>query len=170
VAQPPRTEAPPAHRTLRSDLDRLRDRVPPLVLVGAAALIIVVIVVAAVLATRGGDGGEEAGVEPTSPPAAVEPEAQPPGEEPVAEPPAAAPTLSVPEDVTLQEGDEGQNVTTLQQALAQLGFLSEEPDGIFGEQTRVAVEGFQQSAGLEVDGVVGPGTAAAINEALAGAG
>ncbi len=52
----------------------------------------------------------------------------------------------------------------------QLGFSTDEPDGFFGEKTRVAVEGFQGSAGLKVDGVAGPATAAAINQALAGRG
>lgn len=162
---------PPAHRTLRSDLERLRHRISPPVLLGIGALVVAIIVIVAVLATRGGDDTEAASPsEPASPPAAVEPEAPAPGEPVSPAPPSASPSLSVPEDVTLQEGDEGDDVTSLQRALVQLGFLTEEPDGVFGEKTRLAVEAFQESAGLDVDGVVGPGTAAAINEALAGRG
>ncbi len=165
---------PAAHRTFRSDLERLRHRVSPPVLLGIGALVIAAIIIAVVFATRGGGDSESASPsEPASPPAAVEPESPASGEpvSPVSpEPPSASPSLSVPEDVTLQEGDEGDDVTSLQRALVQLGFLTAEPDGVFGEKTRVAVEAFQESAGLEVDGVVGPGTAAAINEALAGRG
>jgi hypothetical protein len=163
-------EHAPTHRTFRSDLERLRERISPPVLLGVGALIIAVIVIVAVLATRGGDEEAASPSEPASPPAAVEPEAPAPGEPVSPEPPAAAPSVSVSEDVTLQEGDEGDDVLALQQALVQLGYLTEEPDGIYGEKTRLAVEAFQESAGLEVDGVAGPGTAAAINEALANRG
>ena len=162
---------PPSHRTLRSDLEHLKDRISPPILLGIGALVIAVIVIAVVFATRGGDDSESASPsEPATPPAAVEPESPAGGETAASEPPAAAPSVSVPEDVTMQEGDEGDDVTSLQRALVQLGYLTTEPDGIFGEQTRLGVEAFQESAGLEVDGVVGPGTAAAINEALAGRG
>jgi Putative peptidoglycan binding domain len=173
-AAPPSTEPRghlPSHRTFRSDLERLKDRVSPPVLLGIGALVIAVVVIAVVFATRGGDEPTSASPsEPASPPAAVEPGSPAAGETAAPEPPAASPTISVPEDVTLQEGDEGNDVTSLQQALVQLGFLTAEPDGVFGEQTRLGVEAFQESAGLEVDGIAGPGTAAAINEALAGRG
>ncbi len=107
---------PPGHRTFRSDLDRLRHRVSPPILLGVGALLIAVIVIVAVLATRGGDDAETASPsESPSPPAAVEPEASPPGEAVSPEPPSASPSLSLSEDVTLQEGDEGEDVTNLQQ-------------------------------------------------------
>jgi hypothetical protein len=40
-------------------------------------------------------------------------------------------------------------------------------DGNYGRQTKLAVENFQQGYGLEVDGMAGPKTVAALREALA---
>jgi peptidoglycan hydrolase-like protein with peptidoglycan-binding domain len=60
------------------------------------------------------------------------------------------------ENPVLRRGDEGRAVTRLQRALRLPA------DGVFGPRTRKAVRAFQQRAGLRVDGIVGPGTWAAL--------
>ena len=55
----------------------------------------------------------------------------------------------------LRLGSRGTDVYILQLALNRVGFLNEEPDGIFGVRTQNAVLRFQQSAGLNTDGIVG---------------
>ena len=60
-------------------------------------------------------------------------------------------------------GSTGPRVVALQQQLLQRGFDPGEINGSFGPPTEVAVRGFQQSIGLEPDGVVGPNTVAALN-------
>lgn len=56
----------------------------------------------------------------------------------------------------------GEDVRELQQRLSLLGFGAGPEDGIFGPLVREAVEEFQRNAGLEVDGVAGPSTIAAL--------
>ena len=80
------------------------------------------------------------------------------------------PAITVPEDVTLTSGDEGESVTLLQQALAQLGYDVGTPDGVYGPGTAEAVRQFQADTGLDADGVAGPATLAALNQALASGG
>jgi peptidoglycan hydrolase-like protein with peptidoglycan-binding domain len=58
----------------------------------------------------------------------------------------------------LQPGDRGPSVTTLQELLAAAGYDPGPVDGLFGEQTRTAVEAFQRANGLIPDGVVATGT------------
>jgi uncharacterized protein (TIGR02594 family) len=72
-------------------------------------------------------------------------------------------------DRSLRVGDEGDYVRASQLALAKLGY-DLKGTGTFGGATDTAVTHFQQSRGLEVDGEIGPQTAAAIDAALAGAG
>jgi hypothetical protein len=67
---------------------------------------------------------------------------------------------------TLRLGDRGELVRGIQAALAVLGFGSGAPDGHFGGSTGAAVAAFQQSRGLEGDGIVGPITASALASAL----
>ena len=62
----------------------------------------------------------------------------------------------------LREGSDGQDVKRLQRLLAGQGFSPGAADGQFGPRTRAAVEAFQRARGLEVDGVVGPKTWAAL--------
>ena len=61
--------------------------------------------------------------------------------------PTPVPTLSPQEDAggyhILQKGSEGQEVTSLQEALIELGFLKGTPDGKFGAGTEKAVIAFQ---------------------------
>ena len=55
------------------------------------------------------------------------------------------------------------DVTALQAALAQLGFFSATPNGLYGPVTTTAVKAFQKAHGLAQLGVVGPATRAALN-------
>jgi N-acetylmuramoyl-L-alanine amidase len=56
----------------------------------------------------------------------------------------------------------GDDVRELQHRLNQLGFNAGPEDGIFGPLVRAAVEDFQRNVGLDVDGVAGPGSLAAL--------
>jgi hypothetical protein len=68
---------------------------------------------------------------------------------------------------TLKPGDTGAEVTRLQKALAALGYSPGAPDGSYGPGTKQAVIDFQTAQGLVADGVVGPKTLAALQQALA---
>jgi len=70
----------------------------------------------------------------------------------------------------MRPGDEGEQVLELQQALVQLGYEPGEPDGNYGPATVEAVRSFQTAAGLPADGIAGPTTLSAINDALAAQG
>ena len=63
---------------------------------------------------------------------------------------------------TLRQGSSGPDVTALQQKLKDLGFDPNGVDGNFGPGTRDAVIAFQQSQGLQADGIAGPATLAAL--------
>jgi hypothetical protein len=78
-----------------------------------------------------------------------------------------ATTSAVGTLVPLAPEDEGEDVRRLQEALATLGYSTGEADGIYGDATVAAVAAFQLSVGLVEDGVAGPETIAALNEALA---
>lgn len=58
--------------------------------------------------------------------------------------------------------DRGDRVRQLQIRLEKAGFSPGEIDGIFGQQTREAVLGFQRSRGLTVDGIAGRETLSAL--------
>jgi putative chitinase len=62
----------------------------------------------------------------------------------------------------LKQGSSGPDVTNLQQKLKDLGFDPNGVDGHFGSGTTRAVTAFQQSKGLQADGVAGPATLAAL--------
>ncbi len=62
----------------------------------------------------------------------------------------------------LKQGSSGPDVTALQQKLKDLGFDPKGVDGNFGPGTRDAVIAFQQSEGLQADGIAGPATLAAL--------
>ena len=64
--------------------------------------------------------------------------------------------------ITLRKGDEGPDVVTLQQALAELGYLSGAADGNFGTGTQTAVRKFQEENGLDADGIAGKMTQEAL--------
>lgn len=67
----------------------------------------------------------------------------------------------------LQQGSEGDAVADLQRRLSEAGFPCG-ADGQFGPRTEQAVRDFQAARGLEVDGVVGPQTWAALTAGGAG--
>jgi putative chitinase len=62
----------------------------------------------------------------------------------------------------LKQGSSGPDVTNLQQRLKDLGFDPNGVDGHFGPGTTTALKAFQQSKGLQADGVAGPNTLAAL--------
>ena len=72
--------------------------------------------------------------------------------------------------VVLEVGSRGENVVKVQKRLIQYDYLKGEADGRYGEATRNAVRLFQKRNGLEVDGKVGPSTAAALGVTLSGGG
>jgi peptidoglycan hydrolase-like protein with peptidoglycan-binding domain len=72
----------------------------------------------------------------------------------------------------LKNGNKGPAVEELQQALEDLGFSLPRfgADGMFGSETKSAVEAFQRGAGLtgrQVDGIVGPTTMRLLDEHVA---
>ncbi|MCC4635328.1 MULTISPECIES: peptidoglycan-binding domain-containing protein [Xanthomonas] len=74
-------------------------------------------------------------------------------------------------DGKLEQGERGEQVKHLQGQLAQLGATGRDgkplhPDGDFGGNTKYAVEQFQREHGLQVDGVVGGQTQAALGKAM----
>src|SRR5437016_7526594 len=62
----------------------------------------------------------------------------------------------------LKQGSSGPHVKDLQQKLKGLGFDPNGVDGNFGPGTKAAVIAFQQSKGLQADGIAGPATLAAL--------
>jgi Putative peptidoglycan binding domain len=93
-----------------------------------------------------------------------------PTTEPTTTPTEGAPAFVLPAGTKLQR--EGENdpvvVSQLQEALVDAGYDPGPADGTYGRQTEAAVVAFQQANGLSVDGRVGPETAEALNQALAG--
>jgi hypothetical protein len=173
-ARPPSTAQVAASEKRRALVERRR--------LAAAAALAVVLGVAIATPVLLLSGGEQAGMtQPTtttSEPAATSPTSEPDTatnpapESPTTTTPAVddAPSFVLPEGTKLQR--EGENdpalVSQLQEALAEAGFDAGPADGTFGEQTEAAVVAFQQANGLSVDGRVGPETAEALNQALAG--
>lgn len=71
-----------------------------------------------------------------------------PSEEPSAEPsPSPA-----PEYTALAPGDESDEVLVMQARLSELGYLTVEYGGVYGDVTKEAVTAFQQANGLEANG------------------
>ncbi|MBB3855773.1 peptidoglycan hydrolase-like protein with peptidoglycan-binding domain/predicted chitinase [Xanthomonas arboricola] len=79
--------------------------------------------------------------------------------------------VSKSNDGKLEQGERGEQVKHLQGQLAQLGAVGRDgkplkPDGDFGGNTKHAVEQFQREHGLQIDGVAGQQTQAALAKAL----
>jgi peptidoglycan hydrolase-like protein with peptidoglycan-binding domain len=72
--------------------------------------------------------------------------------------PTPVPTLSPEEDAggyqILQKGSSGRDVTALQEALIELGYLKGTADGVFGAGTENAVKAFQQKNGYPETGIM----------------
>lgn len=56
---------------------------------------------------------------------------------------------------TLKKGSRGDEVKLLQETLNKAGYDCGKADGIFGKNTKAAVEAFQKANGLKADGIVG---------------
>lgn len=71
-------------------------------------------------------------------------------------------------DRLLHFKDTGEDVKNVQEALKQLGYdLSKYgSDGLIGSETTAAIKAFQQAKGLSVDGIVGPNTVKALQDAV----
>ncbi|MFB8927423.1 XVIPCD domain-containing protein [Xanthomonas arboricola pv. juglandis] len=79
--------------------------------------------------------------------------------------------VSKSNDGKLEQGERGEQVKQLQGQLAQLGAVGRDgkplkPDGDFGGNTKHAVEQFQREHGLQIDGVAGQQTQAALAKML----
>lgn len=66
-------------------------------------------------------------------------------------------------------GDNGSNVTKLQQALTITGYYNGKVSGNYGELTEKAVKAFQKAKGLTADGIAGNGTIKALFGSSSGA-
>lgn len=77
-------------------------------------------------------------------------------------------SFGTPQSDGLRYGHAGMAVQTLQERLIRLGYDLGKwgADGDFGDCTDLAVKQFQRDHGLEADGIVGPVTMAAIEDAL----
>ena len=73
------------------------------------------------------------------------------------------------EAAVLKQGSTGSVVRTVQTRLKSWGYYTGSVDGIYGSLTVAAVKYFQRVNGLQVDGIVGEKTAAAIGISLASA-
>ena len=131
-----------------------------LLLAGLAALVALALVGWGIARIVGGDDEAAGPVIPTAE------ETAPPPTTAATEPAPTEPSLTVPEDVTLQLGDDGEAVESLQSVLAELGYDPGPVDGAYGGATAEAVRAFQADAGLSADGIAGPQTLAALNAAL----
>ena len=121
----------------------------------------------AVLASGGAPGKPADAADAPRPVAPVKPVT--PAPLPSLRSPAKSKLVALLGDRSLRIGDEGNCVRAFQLALAKLGY-DLKGTGTFGGATDTAVTHFQQSRGLEVDGEIGPQTAAAIDAAVVGPG
>lgn len=164
----PRTSKKTAYAKGSRGKKRAADRTPMLIAFGLIVILIVIIVMIVRSMFGAGSAPEPqvatqapaemntpatnfmvfgATAEPTAPPE-ITPEPQ---IELTATPgPTPEPTYS-----TLRKGSQGREVVTLQQALAELGYLNGATDGNFGTGTETAVKNFQADHGLEADGIAG---------------
>lgn len=72
--------------------------------------------------------------------------------EPTEEPSPSPEATPMPEYDPIPSGDQGEHVFYMQQRLAELGYLTTEYDGFYGEATIQSVKDFQTANGLEATG------------------
>jgi hypothetical protein len=144
----------------------------PLVVAGIAittrALVVVAVsALALLLAILAAAGAFSGGSQKVSPPLPTTPAtvAAPPSTTPLTA--TTTPATTAP-TTTLKPGDTGTEVTTLQNELTALGYSPGKADGAYGPATEQAVKNFQTAKGLTVDGIVGPKTLAALQQAGGG--
>ena len=81
--------------------------------------------------------------------------------------PTPVPTIDItpnPAYKTLQMGDRGEDVRAMQEKLIEYGYLQDDADGAYGNNTRRAVEAFQYQHGLSADGIAGRRTLTVLYE------
>ncbi|MDD4834975.1 MAG: peptidoglycan-binding domain-containing protein, partial [Lutispora sp.] len=66
------------------------------------------------------------------------------------------------ETILLKWGSRGDYVFVVQDKLKRWGYYKGNIDGVYGNETRVAVQEFQRTHGLRADGIVGDETAKAL--------
>ncbi len=59
---------------------------------------------------------------------------------------------------TIRKGDRGEEVRTAQKLLNRKGYSAGAEDGVFGQQTELAVKALQKNYGIAVDGIIGADT------------
>ena len=150
------------------------DRTPMIIAFGL--IVILIIIIAMIVRSMFGAGGTPAAANTPIPQATATPAQNfivfgataTPGAQIIVTPTPAIEVTPTPSPVpqtnytTLRKGDEGPEVVTLQQALAELGYLSGAADGNFGTGTQTAVKKFQTDQGLEADGIAGKKTLEAL--------
>jgi len=110
--------------------------------------------------------------EPTAPSSSSSaPAPKPSTSKPTPKPSPSTPTTPKPkptpvEGDTLNVGDSGAYVRSVQQRLTDLGYWNGTPDGQYGGLTAQAVMALQKAAGLGRDGVFGPSTRAALKSGV----
>jgi hypothetical protein len=140
---------------------------------GLVALVVGLAIAIPVLVFGGGGGGSPVVTEPPATTTPTTPPATTPTHTTTTNTSTTKPTgttstsFKLPAGTKLQTGSTGAAVTDLQNALTTLGYDPGKVDGDFGPTTQAAVVKFQTDKGLSPDGVVGPKTEAALNEALA---
>lgn len=77
------------------------------------------------------------------------------------------PTIQFASGKTLRQGDVSDAVKSMQERLISLGYLTGKADGRFGAQTYAALRAFQQANHLDVDGIAGQMTLAALSSSQA---
>ncbi len=91
-------------------------------------------------------------------------EAAEPESPPQPEPDVHAPAVEQEEEAPTAPEPARAPLSAIQEQLRELGYLVGPADGVHGAQSRAAVMAFQRVNGLQVDGVIGPRTRAALAE------
>lgn len=71
-------------------------------------------------------------------------------------PQETAPTPDPSQYTSLSKDMRSEEVQAMQERLIELGYLDDSADGVFGNNTLIAVKFFQQDAGFDVDGIASP--------------